>query len=405
MSKLSRISLTPLLALTLSTACDTDQDDQVEDQLTEDDDDVFRTTRSGRYGGGKVLNTNNLGGHFFDHIALTGMASGLELIDVETAGFDYSGSRPGWEHDDVGAHHFIDSPGGTFDLVVDGDHLLTGHTTGGMLLRHGDFHNSKWTFQAEPGLIPLLDAENVNHDGAGRIEMRLEVSWIHPDNILPVPPGLGEDSDEAWVAQQGSIPIYTFYYTQDFEEVSTCDSSPGQKYTEAVLYNNVEVDQVYGDVTYTDDVLYVGCLQGAVGKAGGLWGYWPDRVDNESVMVSGDDRENFDTATRVVRADYCADGTDYFTTVGNELDVYDVLTGTVHTNHAVDPYHDRPGVEAVWAPGGAVCVENPRLVPSWAIHCSPPPCGNKTASFNTLNAPGVETMLTRTFDAMEPNIP
>lgn len=403
MSKLSRISLTPLLALTLGTACDTDQDDQFEDRFTEDGDEDFRTGRGGRYGSGDVLNTNNAGGHFFDHIALSGSAQGLELLSVETAGFDYSGSRPSWEHDDVPAGLNIDDPSGVFDLVVDGSHLLTGTTTGGMFLRHGDFHNSVWTFQADSNLTNHFNAVNVQHDGSGVIEMRLEVSWIHPDGVTPIPPGLGEDSDEGWIAQDGSIPVYTFYYQQNFQDVSTCTAGPGQSYTSAVLYNNVEASAT-GEMSYTDDLLYVGCLEGAVGKAGGLWGYWPDEVDAESGMVNGDPREHFQAATRMVRADYCGDGNSY-TVPGKQLELYDVLGATVHDSTASDYGTTRPMVEAVWDASGAVCLDIQRDPFSGPPSCGIPLCNGKSNAFATMNSASPGTMITRTVDFTEANTP
>lgn len=407
MSKLSRISLTPLLALTLGTACDTDQDDQFEDSFTEEDSDALRSGRSsgGRYGSGNVLNTNNGGGHFFDQIALSGMHGGLELQGVMSGGFHHGGGRPGWEIDDVPFGEYIDDPSGVFDLSVDSNHLLTGTTTTGMVLEHGDFHNSIWTFQFDPSLIPMLNANNVQHDGSGVIEMRLEVSWIHPDGLAPIPPGVSEDSDEAWVAQQGSVPVYTFYYQQHYQDIATCTASPGQTYTSAVLYNNVGVDSSSGDVTVDDGVLYVGCLEGAVGKAGGLWGYWPDQVDNESLLSDGDERDNFDTATRAVRADYCGDGNPY-TSVGKELDLYDMLPTTGYVNTANDIYSDRPMVEAVWGPGGALCLDVRRDYGAVGpVHCSAslPVCGGQSGGFTELNSSPYATMLTRTWDHMEPN--
>jgi hypothetical protein len=92
--------------------------------------------------------------------------------------------------------------------------------------------------------------------------------------------------------------------------------------------------------------LYVGCTNSAPGKAA-RWGFHP-----------WSDLKRFEGGIRVVRADYCADGTPYTdegTRIG--IEVYGVATNRMFTNRA----SSQKKLEAVWDDEGAICVENPRL--------------------------------------------
>ena len=410
MSNASRTRyLVPALALTLATACESPQDNFVEENLAQEDE-GFRSGRSTRGGGtgGILLNTNNMGEWEFTELPLDGtFHRDVKLLGVENAAFDYGGGRPSWEHDDTVSPVGIDTVGstGVFDLHVDNSHMLTGTTTDGQFLQHGDFHNSLWTIQVDPAYIPDLDAAGVTHDGGGVVELRLEVGWYHPDGIAPVPPGLGEDGDEHWVAGTDSAPTYTFIYEKFGQEHSTCSTAlaPGASFVEAALYNDVVIDESNGEVTYEEDMLQIACLEGAIGKAGAIWGYWPDDMDDPSTLSPGDVRENFETVTRMIRADYCGDGQSW-TAPGTGVQVFDVFAHTPATSHITDYGTMRPGVEAVWAPGGAVCLDDER-VSGLRPACGLTPCGRKWPAFGMLNDPMHPSIfVTRTTWSLEPNI-
>jgi len=401
MSNASRTTyLVPLLALSLASACGLTHDEPVED-------DELRGGRYSRGGGsGILLNTNNWGEFPFNELKLDrSFYREVRLLHVVNAPFDPSG-RPSWEIDDVPvAPQQIDMPNGVLDLHVNANHLLTGMTVGGHLLQHGDFHNSIWHLQIDPAYIPALDAAAVSHDGGGVVEMRLEVGWIHPDGVVPMVPGFSEDSDELHATQLGSIPTYTFYYVKDGEPTSTCSTSlvPGPTHVSAVLYNDVAIDELSGEISFEDDIIQIACLEGAVGKAGGLWGYWPNEVDDESAMLAGDPRENFETTTRVVRADYCADGSSW-TVTGTEVELYDVFGHTPADSTKTDYGPDRPTVEAVWGPSGALCLDNQRHVGGGGPSCGIPSCGGKHPAFSMLNdVTSPSLFLTRTTRVWEPN--
>jgi hypothetical protein len=141
--------------------------------------------------------------------------------------------------------------------------------------------------------------------------------------------------------------VYTFHFENELDQyVHTCadDDDAGAR---MVLYGDLIVDEVTGDVSQRPDTIYFGCISGAVGKAA-LWGYAPDSPSLTSVSLDG-----FTTAVRTVRADYCADGKSY-TEVGNML--------TLRDSWGIN---DAPelgfSTEAVWEEGGgAVCVSRVR---------------------------------------------
>lgn len=68
---------------------------------------------------------------------------------------------------------------------------------------------------------------------------------------------------------------------------------------QAVFYEDIEVNYTTGEIHNEQDRVHLGCLSGATGKAA-TWGY---------PAASGLDK--MEAATRVIRADYCADGTSH----------------------------------------------------------------------------------------------
>jgi hypothetical protein len=135
--------------------------------------------------------------------------------------------------------------------------------------------------------------------------------------------------------------------------------------TRAVVYDDIEVDTKSGRIGWRPDSLYLACITGAVGKAGN-WGYPAWEVGNE----------DFTTAVRMVRADYCGDGGSW-TTKGNKLQVSDVwgYNSFAAVNGAT---------EAMWGEKGALCLDTPRwtgTVKYTDVKCNGAllkPCGGAT---------------------------
>ena len=95
----------------------------------------------------------------------------------------------------------------------------------------------------------------------------------------------------------------------------------------------------------TDEATFACVGIGAIAKCM-MWGYKP------WVSVGGISLEDSHQAcTRMVRADYCGDGTPH-TVNGTPIDIYDAIG-------VQSPDTDWP-VDAEWGPNGALCVNNPR---------------------------------------------
>lgn len=109
----------------------------------------------------------------------------------------------------------------------------------------------------------------------------------------------------------------------------------------ALVYDDIEVDTKSGNVSPREHSLYLGCISAAVGKAGN-WGY-------PSWEIGTDD---FTTAVRTVRADYCGDGVSW-TKKGNALQARDVW--------GFSDFADGSNkTEAIWDKSGAACLGTPR---------------------------------------------
>lgn len=90
-------------------------------------------------------------------------------------------------------------------------------------------------------------------------------------------------------------------------------------------------------------------------------------------------RKYHKACTRMVRGDYCGNGTPH-TSNGTPIDIADNLGLNTHdTTAGVDGWE----IEAKWGPNGAVCLNNPRKV-QWTrtnIGCSIPMCNNDQSDF------------------------
>ena len=124
----------------------------------------------------------------------------------------------------------------------------------------------------------------------------------------------------------------------------------------------------------TADAITWACRGAALAKAV-EWGYRP------WASHAGQDLENYhEAAVRMIRADYCGDGTPH-TSNGNSIDVEDRLGLQVN---------DTPWpIEAKWGPNGAVCLNTPRKLyhPRSSIPCAAvlPTCNTSNpAEYNGL---------------------
>jgi ADYC domain-containing protein len=75
---------------------------------------------------------------------------------------------------------------------------------------------------------------------------------------------------------------------------------------------------------------------------------------------------------KAITADYCGDGVGTWTTPGHAL-AFGIADGAI----SVPSPHVAGTVEAIWGPGGAVCIDTPRLRSLSEINGppSPPGCG------------------------------
>lgn len=151
--------------------------------------------------------------------------------------------------------------------------------------------------------------------------------------------------------QEPTHARYTFTHVSPLtweKEMSTCDIDPYTGEASVILFQDLEVE-TDGTMHDAEHLLYFGCVSGAVGKAV-LWGYTP--------WEHGFDAHQ--TATRVVRADYCGDGISW-TEQGTGLQLEDVQ----QVWSFADPAQS---TEAIWGPDGALCLKEPRL--DYNVECA-----------------------------------
>lgn len=148
------------------------------------------------------------------------------------------------------------------------------------------------------------------------------------------------------ITEHGGVPHYQFYHHQGDVELPNCpegQDGPGH----ARVLSGLSVDEDDGEVSEVPGLLYLACDTGATGKAADL-GYY-------DLARSKEDLELFETAIRVLRADYCYDG-DSHTQPGVALVLEDRWE-----LHGPDEDHATNPVEAVWGPSGLLCRGKGRL--------------------------------------------
>jgi hypothetical protein len=277
-----------------------------------DDDPEFASdtieVRNGTGGSGPVFNTNMLLTSEVPAIDTTGLPlGGVSLLSVHVS--------------DGGSHVEIDP--GTLRVVLG---TLVG-VADGVTYTGTDFVDSQWTFDVAGQQLKaeLTEVESSFDAGLWDPVASLMIRNLDPDRL-----------------------VYTFRYKHPLtqQDISTCaeDSVGGAR---MVLFGDLEVDHTSGDITTTPNRIYFGCFSGSIGKAP-LWGYAPDSPSLPSLTMDA-----FETATRIVRADYCADG-QTFTQVGKRLTLEDRWQINDHGNYQWK-------TEAIWQVGGrAKCLSRIR---------------------------------------------
>ncbi len=156
-----------------------------------------------------------------------------------------------------------------------------------------------------------------------------------------------------------------------------CEEDAGG-YRLARIYDALSLNGQSGEITYPNaGIHHVACSSGSLAKAA-LLGYPPDptRVDTQ----------RFTLANRVVRADYCADGTPY-TYPGNLLDIEDNFSPGQEGKTLEDvraSLGEDEVIEAVWDANGVLCMDTPRAsnLSQEDVLCPIKRLGNGTASYN-----------------------
>jgi len=232
--------------------------------------------------------------------------NGLPVAALDTTGLKHDG----WEL--LSVHVVIDSlPDHPVHDVYVEDGILYGTDDDDQLFAGADFVGSAWTVG--------VDTPNKGYE-----IMVMRISEFIAD---------------------GPRSRYSFNlgHTLDDPEGFTCDEDPETGERTAILFRDLDVDAATGTHTERAKTIYFGCISGSVGKAA-MWGYSPWNTDDQMHQ----------TATRVVRADYCGDGTSY-TLQGTGLQVRDDIGLRGDFERVEEP------TEAMWGPNGALCLLNPRL--------------------------------------------
>lgn len=189
------------------------------------------------------------------------------------------------------------------------------------------FAGSMWTFKVRGDTVTarLTTVQTSFDAGLWVPGLVSQIRKLHPDRL-----------------------VYDFEWEQDDVWHKTCEEAAIGGAL-AVIYGNMVVHHESGVVSQRPNTLYFGCLSGSIGKAS-RWGYAPDNPSGGSVSWAA-----FMTATQMVRADYCADGTAH-TDIGTEIWIRDrwginSLAGAPNTFTT----------EAVWQVGGPVrCLQQIR---------------------------------------------
>jgi len=156
-----------------------------------------------------------------------------------------------------------------------------------------------------------------------------------------------------------------------------CEEDAGG-YRLARIYDELSIDGVSGEISYPDaGIHHLACSSSAPAKAA-LFGYPPDPARQDTLRHT--------LATRVVRADYCADGNPY-TYPGNLVGIEDNFSAGQEDMSIADVYASLGPdevVEAVWDANGVLCMDTPRAsnLSREDVLCPIKRLGNGSAAYN-----------------------
>lgn len=209
------------------------------------------------------------------------------------------------------------------------------------------------SFAVVDGALVVEDDRGEKREGAALVGSRW---WVGNAFWLPQAP-----IEIAEVAEVDGVTHYVFVHQGDGGLVKNCVGA-----TDGLVrvLSGVSLDEQTGDLTPSPTTTFLACTNGAIGKAA-AWGYY-------DLARALDDLEVFETAVRVVRADYCYDGESH-TAAGVPLLVED-MWGVREPAAAGRP------IEAVWGPHGLVCAGEPRQAGHGPIACdgvAVPACDGK----------------------------
>lgn len=291
-----------LLTTTLVPACTGLEPDQAQQELE------YRTSSGGAGGGDDSDWANTYGGN------------GLKSSALNLEGFEYDGWRL------IGVD--VRSDGGemlTLSQVDADDGVLYGQDELGRHYSGDDFIDSIWRLEinADSFEPPLATGD----------------PWVPWVMVI-----------EDFVPQSPTSPqnryVFTNGPTPEEVEAFKCHMDPETNEFSAIIYTDLDVDDD-GNHFEISDTLYIGCISGAIGKAG-MWGYPQHDVGIEVHQA----------ATRMVRADYCGAGVSY-TQTGTRIFYQDALG--IKTFPGNDPVYGPPqNTEAMWTANGALCLMETR---------------------------------------------
>lgn len=307
-------SLLPLLLACSVGACDVPDDEldaDLEAQLDDDETDDVEF-RVGGLTTGRRLNTNSVGGHFFDELPLDGGThEGVTLVSVDyyPAGVDMDTATG------IGAP----IPLVKSSISVYGS-LMYAMREDGWYVIDTDFQQTVWHITTPGGDYNLV----------------VETSGY---------PGSSEY-------------FYSFYWSEvDHPETPqpTCVMPGEEQVTTAAIYRDLDVHPD-GGITQEPNLLDIGCIAGSMGKSA-AWGYRPP-YDIYSNGYTPEDLDRLQASSRMIMADYCGDGTS-FTVQGTPI----YLQDKIGVNDSLSGLFVWPGPqdEAVWSSSGAICLDLPRL--------------------------------------------
>ncbi|MDC0673820.1 ADYC domain-containing protein [Nannocystis radixulma] len=175
--------------------------------------------------------------------------------------------------------------------------------------------------------------------------------------------------DVEQLAPGSDVWLYDLAIKTGFDDwTPLCLDNAGEP-TQAILLGDVWSPETGDRRASMSGTATFACRDAALAKCV-EWGYRPWASKSGQSL-----RDYHQACTRLVRADYCGDGTAH-TLYGTPVHVLDQL-GIQN----VDPTHQFV-IEAEWGPDGAVCLNqaNKRVVAGQALACNIPTCGAPFAS-------------------------